>query len=74
VAEDHQTKNALALVSKGAAVLTTDEHAPTRLYDEALRLVADSERQQQLGIRVQELARPNATTDIVDELLKLIEK
>ena len=74
VAEDHQTKNALALVSKGAAVLVTDEHAPTRLYDEALRLVADQERQQQLGIRVRELARPNATTDIVDELLKLIKK
>ena len=46
VAEDHQTKNALALVSKGAAVLITDEHAPARLYDEALRLLADAERQQ----------------------------
>ena len=74
VAEDHQTKNALALVSKGAAVLITDEHAPTRLYDEALRLVADSERQQQLSVRVRELARPNATELIVDELLKLIKK
>ena len=72
VAEDHQTKNALALVGKGAAVLITDEHAPARLYDEALRLVADPERQQQLQERVRELARPNATTAIVDELLKLI--
>ncbi|MBD2767688.1 undecaprenyldiphospho-muramoylpentapeptide beta-N-acetylglucosaminyltransferase [Hymenobacter sp. BT664] len=72
VAEDHQTKNALALVSKGAAVLITDEHAPARLYDEALRLLADTERQQQLSARVQELARPNATTAIVDELLALI--
>ena len=72
VAEDHQTKNALALVSKGAAVLITDEHAPARLYDEALRLLADPERQQQLSTRVRELARPNATTTIVDELLKLI--
>ncbi|WP_046246949.1 undecaprenyldiphospho-muramoylpentapeptide beta-N-acetylglucosaminyltransferase [Hymenobacter terrenus] len=72
VAEDHQTKNAQALMSKGAAVLITDEHAPARLYDEALRLLADTERQQQLSIRVRELARPNATTAIVDELLKLI--
>ena len=72
VAEDHQTKNALALVSKGAAVLITDEHAATRLYDEALRLLADTERQHQLSARVRELARPNATTTIVDELLKLI--
>ncbi|WP_310393457.1 undecaprenyldiphospho-muramoylpentapeptide beta-N-acetylglucosaminyltransferase [Hymenobacter sp.] len=72
VAEDHQTKNALALVSKGAAVLITDEHAPTRLYDEALRLLADPERRQQLGARARALARPNATGAIVDELLKLI--
>ncbi len=74
VAEDHQTKNALALVSKGAAVLITDEHAPARLYDEALRLLADPERQQQLSLRVHELARPDATVTIVDELLKLINK
>ena len=72
VAEDHQTKNALALVGKGAAVLITDEHAPTRLYDEALRLLADPNRQQQLSQRVHELARPQATTTIVDELFKLL--
>lgn len=74
VAEDHQTKNALALVGKGAAVLITDEHAPTRLYDETLRLLADPARQQQLSQRVQELARPDATRTIVDELLKLVGK
>jgi len=72
VAEDHQTKNALALVGKGAAVLITDEHAPVRLYDEALRLLADPARQLQLSSRVRELARPHATELIVDELLKLI--
>jgi UDP-N-acetylglucosamine--N-acetylmuramyl-(pentapeptide) pyrophosphoryl-undecaprenol N-acetylglucosamine transferase len=72
VAEDHQTKNALALVSKGAAVLITDEHATARLYDEALRLLADPARQQQLSTRVRELARPLATAAIVDELLALI--
>jgi UDP-N-acetylglucosamine--N-acetylmuramyl-(pentapeptide) pyrophosphoryl-undecaprenol N-acetylglucosamine transferase len=72
VAEDHQTKNALALVGRGAAVLITDEHAPTRLYDETLRLLADPERQQQLSQRVRELARPDATAMIVDELLSLI--
>jgi UDP-N-acetylglucosamine--N-acetylmuramyl-(pentapeptide) pyrophosphoryl-undecaprenol N-acetylglucosamine transferase len=74
VAEDHQTKNALALVSKGAAVLITDEHAATRLYDETLRLLADPERQQQLSTRVLELARPDATTAIVDELFSLLKK
>ena len=74
VAEDHQTKNALALASKGAAILISDEHAPARLYDEALRLLADTERQHQLSARVRELARPNATAAIVDELLKLTKK
>ena len=72
VAEDHQTKNAQALLSKGAAVLITDEHAPERLYDESLRLLADPERRRQLQERVQEFGRPDATTAIVDELLKLI--
>lgn len=74
VAEDHQTKNALALVGKGAAVLINDEHAPARLYDETLRLLADPQRQQQLSQRVRELAKPDATTTIVDELLSLISK
>ncbi len=74
VAEDHQTKNALALAGKGAAVLIADEHAAARLYDEALRLLADPERQQQLQKRVKALARPNATTTIVDELIGLINK
>jgi UDP-N-acetylglucosamine--N-acetylmuramyl-(pentapeptide) pyrophosphoryl-undecaprenol N-acetylglucosamine transferase len=74
VAEDHQTKNALALVSKGAAVLITDEHAAARLYDETLRLLSDPERQRQLSERVHGLARPNATISIVDELFKLVKK
>ena len=74
VAEDHQTKNALALVGQGAAVLITDAHAPERLYDEALRLLADPSRQQQLSASVRELARPEATAAIVDELLALIRK
>lgn len=74
VAEDHQTKNALALVSKGAAVLITDEHAAERLYDETLRLLADPARQQQLGERVRELAYPDATKAIVNELFTLVKK
>jgi UDP-N-acetylglucosamine--N-acetylmuramyl-(pentapeptide) pyrophosphoryl-undecaprenol N-acetylglucosamine transferase len=72
VAEDHQTKNALALVGKGAAVLITDEHAASRLYDETLRLLADPDRQHQLSQRVHELARPDATRTIVDELFNLL--
>ena len=74
VAEDHQTKNALALASQGAALLIADEQAPARLYDEALRLLIDTERQHELSTRIRELARPNATATIVDELLKLIKR
>ncbi len=74
VAEDHQTKNALALVSKGAAVLIPDTHAAEQLYDETLRLLNDEARQHELQTQVRALARPQATEDIVDELLKLINK
>ncbi|HEX8503940.1 MAG TPA: glycosyltransferase, partial [Hymenobacter sp.] len=72
VAEDHQTKNALALVQREAAILVTDAEAPTKLYDEALALLANSTKQQQLSQNVHRLAHPNATTAIVDELLALM--
>lgn len=74
VAEDHQTKNALALVTRQAAVLVTDAEAGTRLYDEALGLLQDASRQQQLATNIRALAHPDATTTIVDELLALMER
>jgi UDP-N-acetylglucosamine--N-acetylmuramyl-(pentapeptide) pyrophosphoryl-undecaprenol N-acetylglucosamine transferase len=74
VAEDHQTKNALALVRRQAALLVTDAEAPARLYDEALSLLADEPRQRQLSANVLELARPDATAAIVDELLTIMDR
>ncbi|GAA3955314.1 undecaprenyldiphospho-muramoylpentapeptide beta-N-acetylglucosaminyltransferase [Hymenobacter algoricola] len=74
VAEDHQTKNAQALVSQAAALLVADAEAPARLYDEALDLLADPARQQQLRQHILALAHPEATTTIVDELLKLMDR
>ncbi|WBO85276.1 undecaprenyldiphospho-muramoylpentapeptide beta-N-acetylglucosaminyltransferase [Hymenobacter yonginensis] len=74
VAEDHQTKNAMALVRKDAALLVPDTEAATRLYDEALALLQNSTQQQQLSANVLQLARPAATTTIVDELLKLVKQ
>jgi len=74
VAEDHQTKNALALASRGAALLIPDDQAAARLYDEALSLLADPARQARLGEQARALARPSATEDIVNELLSLIKK
>ena len=72
VAEDHQTKNALALTGRGAALLVTDAQAATNLYNEALHLLADEPRQQQLQKQIHELAKPHATALIVAELLQLV--
>ncbi|MBG8552032.1 undecaprenyldiphospho-muramoylpentapeptide beta-N-acetylglucosaminyltransferase [Hymenobacter guriensis] len=72
VAEDHQTKNARALVDQDAALLVTDAEASLRLYDEALALLGNPARQQQLTTSIRRLAHPNATTAIVDELEKLM--
>jgi UDP-N-acetylglucosamine--N-acetylmuramyl-(pentapeptide) pyrophosphoryl-undecaprenol N-acetylglucosamine transferase len=72
VAEDHQTKNAMALVGKDAALLVSDAQAPGKLYDTALALLQNPVQQQQLTANVLQLARPAATSTIVDELLKLV--
>ncbi|HEX8425665.1 undecaprenyldiphospho-muramoylpentapeptide beta-N-acetylglucosaminyltransferase [Hymenobacter sp.] len=72
VAEDHQTKNAMALVRKDAALLVSDAEAPTKLFDTALALLQNPTQQRQLTAHVQQLAHPEATTTIVDELLKLV--
>ncbi|MBC6988612.1 undecaprenyldiphospho-muramoylpentapeptide beta-N-acetylglucosaminyltransferase [Hymenobacter sp. BT491] len=74
VAEDHQTKNAMALVKRDAALLVSDADAPAKLYDEALRLLADPNRQEQLRTNVRQLAHGEATTTIVDELLALMDR
>jgi UDP-N-acetylglucosamine--N-acetylmuramyl-(pentapeptide) pyrophosphoryl-undecaprenol N-acetylglucosamine transferase len=72
VAEDHQTKNAMALVKAQAALLVKDAEAQTQLYDTALALLADPKKQRELSAHIRELARPNAAEAIVDEILKLI--
>lgn len=73
VAEDHQTRNALALVDKNAAVLVRDSEAHSKLVDEALRLLHDPQRMGVLQTNVSALAKPDATEDIVREIEKLIE-
>lgn len=72
VAEDHQTKNAMALVSKKAAELVSDKDASTRLVGEALSLLFDESRAEVLRENIGRLAKPNATNEIVDEIEKLI--
>ena len=72
VAEDHQTKNALALVKKEAAILVKDDEACEKLYPAAFSLITDSHKQKRLSANILTLARPQAATAIVDELLNIL--
>jgi len=72
VAEDHQTKNAKALVDKGAALMIPDKEANLKLVDEALKLLFDQHRAERLSENIAKLARPDATAEIVNEIEKLL--
>ncbi len=72
VAEDHQTKNAMALTSRDAAVMVQDTDAQEKLVSEALELLANTDKCARLGKNIKALAKPRATEDIVDELEKLL--
>ena len=73
VSEDHQTKNAQALVVKNAALMITDANAPTQLIPTALELLKNETHCKELQSNIAALAKPNAAQDIVDELLKLVD-
>ncbi|WP_337583276.1 undecaprenyldiphospho-muramoylpentapeptide beta-N-acetylglucosaminyltransferase [Prevotellamassilia timonensis] len=73
VAEDHQTKNALALVQKNAALYVPDAEARRTLLPLAINTVADHEKLESLSRNIIQLARPNAASDIADEVIKLAE-
>lgn len=71
VAEDHQTKNAMALVEKDAAVLIKDVESKQKMVGAVLHLLTDEDRSKQLSNNMKELGKPHATESIVDELEKL---
>ena len=72
VAEDHQTKNALALVNRDAAMMVSDADASSQLVDMMLATVTDSERIATLGENVSKMALHDAAERIVDEVAKII--
>jgi UDP-N-acetylglucosamine--N-acetylmuramyl-(pentapeptide) pyrophosphoryl-undecaprenol N-acetylglucosamine transferase len=72
VAEDHQTKNAKALVDKSAAVLVQDKDAKEKLIEEAFKLLFDQHRALKLAENIAKLGRPEATSAIVNEIEKLL--
>ena len=74
VAEDHQTKNAMAIVSKGAAMIIKEEDLDADFENKLLQLIASPEKQKDLGRRINELALVNATKEIVNEVEKLLKK
>lgn len=72
VAEDHQTKNALALVKNHAAVLINDRSAEDTLVSEALNLLNDKAYSAALSENIGKMALPKADEIIANEVLKLV--
>jgi UDP-N-acetylglucosamine--N-acetylmuramyl-(pentapeptide) pyrophosphoryl-undecaprenol N-acetylglucosamine transferase len=74
VAEDHQTRNALALSGKNAAVLVKDTQASESLVPEALKLVSDNERKKELSENILRMGERDTDHRIAEEILKLIKE
>ena len=74
VAEDHQTKNALALSTKEAALYVKDAEAPDILLDLAVKTVIDTARLKVLSENVKKLALPDSAEIIAREVIKLANK
>lgn len=72
VAEDHQTKNALALVHDNAAVFIADRDAEAKLVDTALELLKDTEKQKILSANIGKLALPDADEVIAKEVMRIV--
>ncbi|MDO4310221.1 MAG: undecaprenyldiphospho-muramoylpentapeptide beta-N-acetylglucosaminyltransferase [Prevotella sp.] len=73
VAEDHQTKNAMALVDRGAAICVKDADAPDTLLKLALETVADSKQLARLSENILKMALPDSAGTIAREVIRLAE-
>ena len=72
VAEDHQTKNALALANEDAAMLIREKDLDADFEKSFSEVFESKEKQEALKLNIKKLAMPNATKDIVDEIEKLL--
>ena len=72
VAEDHQTKNALAITKKNAALLLRETELEEEFESEFSSLVSSEERQLELSKNIKSLGKPNAAKEIVAEIEKLL--
>ncbi len=74
VSEDHQTKNAMALVNQDAAIMISDANSKQQLVQDALLLLDNQSQLNALETQIAKLAKPNAADQIADEILKMIER
>ncbi|QSE99043.1 undecaprenyldiphospho-muramoylpentapeptide beta-N-acetylglucosaminyltransferase [Fulvivirga lutea] len=72
VAEDHQTKNARSLCTNGAAILIRDSESEKSLMNNVVDLLGDKEKQASLSAALKKMGKPNATKDIVSEVMRII--
>ncbi|WP_396144180.1 undecaprenyldiphospho-muramoylpentapeptide beta-N-acetylglucosaminyltransferase [Flavobacterium sp.] len=72
VAEDHQTKNAKAIVDKNGALLIKESELDEKFESVFNKLIHDENLQKSLSEKMKKLAKPNATKDIVEQILKLV--
>ncbi len=72
VAEDHQTKNALALVGKSAAMMIPDKEAEERLIKTGLDLLKDNIKREELSENISKLALTDSAERIVEEIFRMI--
>lgn len=70
VSEDHQTKNAMAMVSEGAALMVRDAETE-KLIANSIEILNEKEKLIQLGVNIRKFARPNAASDIAREVMTL---
>lgn len=72
VAEDHQTKNALSITKKDAAILIKENNASALFEQTVDALLKDDAKQEALARNIKQLAKPKAAQAIVDEIEKLL--
>ena len=73
VAEDHQTKNALALVENDAAIMVSDKDAEKELVATTLNVIQDIDKLNNLSQNIATLAHRHSADQIVDEVVRVIE-
>jgi len=74
VAEDHQTRNAMALTNHDAGMMIADKDARDLLVDRAIDLVKDEQTQHKLAENIKKLAIPDASHRIAGEVIKILEQ